>query len=365
MRGMHFGKRKSVGIIGSVGVPAKYGGFETLTEYLVRLLGSELELHVGCSKKAYEEHLTSYYGARLHYVPLSANGIQSIPYDIWSLLKLHKHCDTLLILGVASGFFLPIYRLFSKKRIVLNVDGLEWKREKWGKLARWYLRNAEKFAVKASDIVVADNKVIQDHLWRTYGVKSELIEYGADHAHKQAITEQTSKRFPFIIKPYAFKVCRIEPENNVEMILDAFHDQQELDLVLVGNWNASEYGQALRKKFQCMHFHLLDPIYDQTILDQLRSNCKVYVHGHSAGGTNPSLVEAMFLGLPILAFDVEYNRETTANQALGYFQDTEQLSKLIVGLEKHTLAASGKEMNGIAQHRYTWKIITEKYKSVF
>jgi glycosyltransferase involved in cell wall biosynthesis len=255
--------------------------------------------------------------------------------------------------------------MFSKKRIVLNVDGLEWKREKWGKLARWYLRNAERLAVKSADLVIADNKVIQKHLLESYGRQSTLIAYGADHVLKIPLSDEIKREFTFLNKPYAFKVCRIEPENNVEMILQAFAQIEDLPLVIIGNWNSSEFGLNLREKYIQPHLHLLDPIYDQQLLDQIRSNCLVYIHGHSAGGTNPSLVEAMYLSLPILAFDVQYNRETTENKALSYFKNTSDLKQSIQVLNEKTCVESGNEMKAIAEARYTWKIITDKYKSIF
>jgi glycosyltransferase involved in cell wall biosynthesis len=116
--------------------------------------------------------------------------------------------------------------------------------------------------------------------------------------------------------PYACKVCRIEPENNVHVVLDAFSKLPRHTLVFIGNWNNSEYGRALREKYKDnTNMHLLDPIYDQRTLDVIRGNCFLYIHGHSAGGTNPSLVEAMYLGLPVIAFDVSYNRTTTDNSS--------------------------------------------------
>ena len=129
-------------------------------------------------------------------------------------------------------------------------------------------------------------------------------------------------QFPFLSENYAFKVCRIEPENNVHLILEAFYKYPLLNIVLVGNWNNSVYGKQLKLQFESFeNIYLLEPIYDQNILNQLRSNCYLYIHGHSAGGTNPSLVEAMYLELPIIAYDINYNRETTSNKAL-YFKDS-------------------------------------------
>jgi glycosyltransferase involved in cell wall biosynthesis len=156
-------------------------------------------------------------------------------------------------------------------------------------------------------------------------------------------------------------VCRIEPENNVHLVLGAFAELPSYPFVLVGNWNNSAYGRQLRQEYsQCPNLHLLDPIYDQAQLDVLRSNCFVYVHGHSAGGTNPSLVEAMSLGLPVLAFDVSFNKATTEHKAL-YFTDKAELIKHIGSTPVGTWKALGKEMQAVADRRYNWATIARKY----
>ena len=128
-------------IIGTVGVPAKYGGFETLVHYLVKNLNKRLDITVYCSEKSYseEERVPTWNGAKLHYIPLKANGLQSIIYDLWSILHALRYADTLLILGVSGCMFLPIIKMFSKKRIIVTIDGLEWRRPKWNWFAKRFL----------------------------------------------------------------------------------------------------------------------------------------------------------------------------------------------------------------------------------
>ena len=165
---------------------------------------------------------------------------------------------------------------------------------------------------------------------------------------------------------YAFKVCRIEPENNIHTILEAFKESA-LNLVIVGNWNYSSYGQALKIQYSSYpHLKLLDPIYEQGPLDQLRSNCGLYVHGHTVGGTNPSLVEAMNLGLFIIAYGVDFNIETTENSAM-YFKSAEELKQILSSYRNGELDGQSfkKSMSSIAMRRYRWGIITEKYSEVF
>lgn len=356
---------KKISIIGIVGLPAQYGGFETLTQYLVQYLKDRYDFTVFCSAKSYEERLESYSGAKLRYVNLNANGVQSILYDIISIFRALKSSDTLLILGVSGCIILPFVKFFSRKRIIVNIDGLEWKREKWGRCARLFLKFSEKIAVKWADIVISDNKAIQEYTLEEYGVQSKLIAYGADHVKKMSISDSLIKKYPFLKKKYAFSVCRIEPENNVHLILDAFSHCETLDLIIVGNWENSEYSRTLREKFsEYSHIHLLDAIYESNILEQLRSNCFLYLHGHSAGGTNPSLVEAMHLGLPIFAFDIAYNRITTQEKAY-YFKDTIGLEVLLQNLDAKELRSIASDMKDIAYKEYIWGKIAHEYAEVF
>lgn len=139
-------KKNRIAIIGTVGIPAKYGGFETLAEQLVSNLSDEFDFTVYCSKKKYskEERISQYKGAKLEYINLEANGIQSILYDCISILKSLKNNDILLILGVAGAFILPFIRLFTNKKIIISIDGIEWKRDKWSFFAKMYLWWAKK-----------------------------------------------------------------------------------------------------------------------------------------------------------------------------------------------------------------------------
>lgn len=359
-------RKEKIAIIGTVGLPANYGGFETLAEHLVDNLNEEYDITVYCSGKKYpkEQRRETYNNARMKYLPLDANGIQSIPYDTLSILHALFYADVLLVLGVAGAWILPFVRLFTNKKIIISIDGIEWKRNKWSKLAKAYLYWAEGMAVKFSHIDISDNESIQDYTAERYGSLSRIIEYGADHTMKVKATEKDYAEFPFMRMPYAFKVCRIEPENNIHEVLAAFAQLPKYKLVLIGNWKNSQYGQDLRTQYGSYeNLLLLDPIYDQRKLDLIRGNALVYVHGHSAGGTNPSLVEAMFLGLPVISFDVSYNRTTTEGKAL-YFSNAEELKEHIQALSVAQLVELGKGMKEIADRRYTWKLITNKYKEL-
>lgn len=363
-RYMHSAKNKKLAIIGTVGLPASYGGFETLAAHLVHNLGNSYDITVYCTKKKYprEKRQANFGKAKLVYLGLDANGIQSIPYDTLSILHALFYADVLLILGVAGAWILPFVRLFTNKKIIISIDGIEWKRNKWNLPARWYLWWAEKIAVKYSHIDISDNESIQDYTAVRYGSLSRIIEYGANHTLSLKPTQAEKEKYPFLKLPYAIKVCRIEPENNVNEVLEAFSQLPKHTLVMIGNWKNSAYGIALREKYENFpNLAILDPIYDQKTLDVIRGNALLYVHGHSAGGTNPSLVEAMYLGLPVFAFGVSYNRTTTEGKAC-YFQDAAGLKSLIESTSIADLKMLGARMKEIADRRYTWEVISKKYQ---
>lgn len=352
---------KKISILGTVGLPACYGGFESLVDNITKNKSEDIQYLIYCSSKSYPSKVKTANDADLVYLPFKANGAQSVIYDISSLLhSLFKKPDVTLILGVSGCIFLPIYRFFSKSHIVTNIDGLEWKRDKWSPRIKKFLKYSEKLAVKYSDIVIADNKAIADYVQAEYSVPAEVIAYGGDH-----IFPDKEKNTPSAHKgDYYLALCRIEPENNIAMILEAF-SKIDKKIKFIGNWNNSEYGQKLKSDYSSYeNIELIDPIYNIDVLYVYRSECIGYIHGHSAGGTNPSLVEAMHIGKPILAFDCSFNRYSTNN--LGhYFLDANSLANLINNLSNEELENNANSMIKIAQEQYCWDIITQQYENCY
>ena len=352
---------KKVSIIGTVGVPACYGGFESLVENMLDYTPFDVEYTVFCTSQKYETELETYKGAKLKYLDLNANGKDSIMYDYKSM-KMSLDADIMLILGVSGCMFLPFIKRKFKGKIITNIDGLEWKRDKWNFLAKWLLHYSEKMAVKYSDIVIGDNKGITDYVKEAYKKDTVLIAYGGDHVSK-INDDSLYKIYPFCKNPYSVTVCRIEPENNIHIILEAFSKMPENQLVMVGNWKNGEYGSEMKDKYSKFeNIHLLDPIYESHTINWIRSNASVYIHGHSAGGTNPSLVEAMNFGLPILAFDCVYNKSTTQNECL-YWKKSEDIISLMNDKSNYEKIAT--KMKEIGSKEYSWKKIAEQYNSLY
>tara|TARA_B100001093_G_scaffold336487_1_gene321351 strand:- start:18749 stop:19849 length:1101 start_codon:yes stop_codon:yes gene_type:complete len=356
--------KKKIAIIGIVGVPANYGGYETLVENLIDHIDyTKYEITIYCSTQSYknQKKLKAYKNCKLAYIPIKANGIWGFFYDNVSLLdSIIKKVDVVLALGAASSFSYFFLKPFLNLKYIVNLDGQDNKREKFNTKTKKLLSVVRKLAIKTADKVIADNDAVLADLSTKIRNKSTLIEYGGDQVFKY---ENIEKLNELNLKKdnYFFKVCRIEPENNIHLILKAFKNTSKT-FVCVGNWNNSAYGKNLKSIYAPLeNIILLDPIYESNKLNLLRSNAVAYIHGHSRGGTNPSLVEAMNLSLFIISFDVVYNRNTLENLGV-YFKDDLGLNSIIKDFKKDdTYFITRKKIFEVAKRRYTWKIISNKY----
>lgn len=350
-------------VVGIRGIPNNYGGFETLVEYLIEHLADEIEITVYCSSWDMKSRLREYKGAKLKYLPISSHGAFGILYDSLSLLTSIARYDKILLLGFGGGFVMPLLKAY-KSKIILNIGGLDWKRNKWSKNEQKVIKKAEGLLMKNSGHLISDNIGIKTYIQDTYGKGSTFISYGGDQAQKRGITREAEEIYPFLKGKYAFAVTRIQPDNNIDMILEAFKDQDQMPIVLVGNWQNSKYGIETKAKYENeKNLILLEAIYDREKLDVLRSNCTIYIHGHSAGGTNPSLVEAMYLGLPVFSFSSGYNEYTTENEAI-YFKDSPELRTLIDQSQLLDIQDIGNNLKKIAERTGRWKIVAEQYRKV-
>ncbi len=346
-------------VIGSVGIPASYGGFETLAESLVK--SDKAKFTVYCSSKHYLKRPKTYKNADLVYIPFDANGISSIFYDgismLHALISGHKN---FLILGVSGAIFFPILRLFPKVKIITNIDGIEWQRDKWKGFAKLFLKFSELLAVKLSSQIISDNNAITDHVVKRYKSSCKTIAYGGDHALESTTNVKLDDSLNANL-PFALSICRIEPENNIHLVLKAFSNL-DLPIIFVGNWDKTAYGKELFSRYKDKkNITLLHPIYCLNTLYALRSSCSIYIHGHSAGGTNPSLVEMMFFSKTIIAFDCSFNRATMEDKG-DYFNNSISLEKII---KKSDSLTDGAVMVEIANRRYRWKNIREEYLELF
>jgi glycosyltransferase involved in cell wall biosynthesis len=360
-------RNRRAAIIGCAGVPASYGGFETLAEQLAiaaEARGIASKLTIWCSSRgSAAPHPGIFRGARLRHLPLSANGASSIPYDGASALAEmigRGAADTVLALGVSGGGPLAALAPLSSTRLVVHVDGREAERAKWGGTARRVLAWSERRAVRAADVIVADNAALARDISERYGCRPQVIAYGAEHARQARPGDISDLGLP---ARYALAIARAEPENNLETVIRAFARLPDQPLVIVANWSATRHGRLLRAAWEgCRNLHLLEAEYDPARLRAIRDRAWLYLHGHSAGGTNPSLVEMMPFGVPILAWDCAYNRASTAGSAPG-FRDADGLIALVrrLATRPDVCASMGAALATVAARRYRWDAIADAY----
>ncbi len=350
----------AVALVGSVGMPARYGGFETFVQELApRLAMLGMQVTVTCDATQYETHPREFRGCRLLWLPLRANGVLSVLHDSLALLLTCWRVDVIVILGVSSGPMIPVIRAISRARLIVNTDGVEWRRGKFNAAKQMILRLFDRLAQVGSHTVVIDNEALAPFVLASKSRTAAVIAYGGDHA---LATEPAPLQPELVGAPYALTICRIEPENNVGLLIEAFLQSSCERYVFVGNWSSSDYGRGLYERYRHEpRLKLLQPIYDAAVLRGIRQHSRAYLHGHSVGGTNPSLVEMLFFDAPILAFDCEFNRATCGRAAL-YFGSASSLRQELERVWREpgvdAVAREG------ARSRYTWAGIAREYASL-
>lgn len=361
-------KKIRLALIGTNGIPANYGGAESLFENITRELSDRFDITVYCSKKQPRDKVGDcYMGAKLKYWPLSANGWQAIPYDTLSIFHAAKHSDVLLIFGFTAAVVVMVMRFLGfKKKIIFNHGGLnEWDREKISKFNRWYSKWTRRSLRNKVDHI-ADNELYVKSLRDVCGIeKANMIRYGGDQAKRVDPDEELKKKYPFLTEPYYVAVARAQIDNNLHILLEAFSQMPNHKLVLVSNFKVSEYGQKLYDQYKDKYPNmiLIPGIYDKKELNAVRSNAMAYIHSHSRCGTPPSLCEAMNLGLPIISYDMPVNHEVTREHAL-FFSSSEELLGVILSATDTQLKEMAKESTALAQNEYTWKHIADQYAEV-
>ena len=292
-----------VGILGTRGIPNQYGGFEQFAQFLsVFLVNKGHKVWVYNSHKhSYQKD--SYEGVNIIHCfdpEYKIGTIGQFIYDFNCIRDArNRDFDILLQLGYTSSSvwakLLP-----TNQCVVTNMDGLEWKRTKFSKNVQGFLKNAERWAVKSSNVLVSDSIGIQEYIEEKYKVKSSYIPYGADVF--ESADESCLKEMDLQAGNYDMLIARLEPENSIEMILDGrLMATSDRPLLVIGNCDKS-YGIYLKKKFEAFDtIRFLGGIYDQELLNNLRHYSNIYFHGHQVGGTNPSLLEAMGAGALVAA----------------------------------------------------------------
>jgi glycosyltransferase involved in cell wall biosynthesis len=322
-----------IAMVGTRGVPARYGGFETAVEEVGRRLvdrGHQVRVYCRTSPGS-DERPAEYLGMQLVHLPAARKrALETLSHSALSVAHLVLHrVDAAFVFNAANALLLPTLR-DARIPVATHVDGLEWQRAKWGRFGRRYYRMAEALAVRWSDALIADAQGIADYYEREFSAPTTLLSYGAP-----LIAPGSDRLAELDLRPggYHLAVARFEPENHVDVIVDGYRRSAAgKPLVVVGS---APYSDTYTRKVHELaddRIRFLGGVWDQEQLDQLYANCATYLHGHSVGGTNPSLLRAIGAGAAVLAYDVDFNREV-ARDAGRYFTDAADVAGLIEAAE--------------------------------
>jgi glycosyltransferase involved in cell wall biosynthesis len=352
------------GILGSRGIPNAYGGFEQFTQHLARGLvkkGHEVFVY-NSSLHPYKEK--EWHGVNIIHCRDWEDKIEAAGQFIYDLNCIRdarrRDFDVLLQLGYTSNSIW--HWLWPKNAInIVNMDGLEWKRTQYSTLTRLFIKQAERWAAKYGDHLVADSPGIQEHLLATYQKQSTFIPYAAEVFNDPDVSVLNQ----FDLKPYDYylAVSRMEPENNIEMIINGYlNSRPDHPLMIIGSIN--KFGKQWIKKYANEKIKFPGAIYDKKILNNLRYFSKLHFHGHSVGGTNPSLLEAMACSCDIAAHDNVFNRTILGDEAV-YFLNKDDVAGIIRAQAGGITSLEKKEKNlEKIRSTYNWEKVITAYEKL-
>ncbi|HEM3578284.1 TPA: DUF1972 domain-containing protein [Streptococcus suis] len=379
---------KHIFIIGSRGLPAQYGGFETFVEQLVsHQVSPHIRYHVACLSDSSHHQHSEYKGADCFTInPPKLGPARVIAYDMMAIsyaLDLVKaqqmERPIFYILGnTIGGFIAP----FAKKihsvggTLFVNPDGLEWKRTKWSKPVQTYLKYAEKLMAKHADLLIADNEGIEDYIQTTYpGTQTRFIAYGTDLTPTDYQSDSPAVldffgQWNLTEKDYYLIIGRFVPENNYMTAIKEFMaSSTKRDLVIVANHAGSAYFQKLEEETDFSRdkrIKFVGTVYDSNLLKYLRNQCRAYIHGHEVGGTNPSLLEALAQTNENLVLGVDFNQKVALNGARYWTKEQGNLSRLLDRIDGQEEAVDlGQIAKEHMTNAYTWEKIVRDYEELF
>lgn len=375
-------------IVGSKGIPARYGGFETFVDKLTFYKKSnEINYHVSCLCDNNEEFIHNDSRCFNVKTPEIGSG-RAVVYDVLALRRSIKYIKQnkvenpiIYILACRIGPVMWYYKKQLKKlncKVYVNPDGHEWKRSKWNAAIRWYWKVSEKYMVKHADLLICDSLSIEKYIkedYKKFNPKTTFIAYGADILGKEASTESVREwygQFDIKEKEYYLIVGRFVPENNYETMIKEFMKSSiQKDLVIITNHEGNKLYEELNSKLNFENdkrIKFVGTVYDQELLYSIRKGAYGYLHGHEVGGTNPSLLEALAVTDLNLLLDVGFNREVGLDGAVYFSKEEGNLAKLLEELdlvEEKFVKEKGKRAKRRISRAYTWDYIVDKYESLF
>lgn len=357
-------------MMGTRGVPARYGGFETAVEEIGRrLVDDGHRVTVYCRRPPGADPLPGeYLGMCLRTLPaLRSKTLETLSHSALSAgdAMVRGDEDVVFLFNSANAPFLPMLRL-RRLPVAVHVDGLEWRRSKWSGVGQQYYRRAESLSVRWADALIADAAGIAQYYRDEFGAHCEQIAYGAPVLCQ--LPDDKLERLGLRRDEFHLVVARFEPENHVEMIVRGYRSSSaERPLVVVGGapYN-DDYTETVRAAAgNDERIRLVGPVWDQDELDQLYAHALHYLHGHSVGGTNPSLLRAMGAGAAVSAFDVGFNREVLG-AGPRFFADPAEVTGCVEAAEASPsrCALLGDALRERANERYCWDDVTAAYSEL-
>jgi glycosyltransferase involved in cell wall biosynthesis len=349
-----------VAFIGSRGVPASYSGFETCVEQVGRrMVERGHDVVVFCRSNHYTEHRPSYLGMQLRYLPsVHQKHLETLSHTALSAMRLRRG-TAIVCMGVGNA---PVVRYLELlgRRVIFNVDGADWQRDKWGRLASWYLRTCEGLAARGKSAVVADAEAVQRYYKQDYGRDTELVRYGANPPADSGT--DTLEKFGLKPESYLLFVGRMVPENAPHDFLEGLRlAGLTMPAVVVGDASyAEEYKQSLRKAAPANA--IFTGYQFGSAYQQLTANAGLFVLAATVGGTHPVLVEQMAAGNAILARDTDSNREVAGDAAI-YWKTPAELAGHLRELwpDAERRRAMGECARDRAHEHYDWEQVTTRY----
>lgn len=359
-------KNLTIAMIGTRGVPAAYGGFETAIEEIGRRLVERGHRVLVYTRGAVTRE-REYLGMELVHLPaIPVKQVETLSHTGLSTMHAcsRKRIDAAFVFNAANSPFLPALRA---RRIstALHMDGLEWRRSKWGPRGQSYYRWAEQFGVRQADALIADAPGIADYYRHQFAVPTEMIRYGAPLL--DAADDGGVRKLGLTPHGYHLVVARFEPENHVlEIVAGYAASDAQLPLVVVGS---APYSAAYTQHIEELaaadpRIRLLGGVYDQQLLDALYFHAYTYLHGHSVGGTNPSLLRAMGAGTAVVAFDVGFNRETAGSG--WFFADSAGVTQALHDAEAtpERVAEVAQAARARAAADFSWETVAGQYEDL-
>ena len=381
---------KNIFIIGSNGIPAKYGGFETFVENLTeKRIDKNIKYHVSCLDKNNEEF--EYNEARCFNIKVPNIGAAKAEYyDLVALERVIKYIkknkiknSIVYVLGTGVGLFIGMYKKRLHKlgaKLYVNPDGLEWKREKWNWLLKKFFKICEEKMAKHADLLICDSSSIEKYIkdeYKKYNPKTTFIAYGSnlqviDNEENNNKLKEWYDKYKISKDAYYLIVGRFVPENNYKtMIKEFIKSTTQKSLVIITNVEKNKFYENLNTETNFENdkrIKFVGTVYDSNLLALIRQNAYGYIHGHAVGGTNPSLLEALSTTNVNLLYDIGFNKEVARESSLYWNKEEGNLSDLINNLEN--IAEEEKQKYGQMaklgiKEEYNWEKIVSEYENIF